>query len=126
MCLIHFRGTFSHCITYLNGTYNYKRGPVIGMSYGLVIWDLPLIKRSARNEIFSVVICVVLGLIIGEINVHFSSLVFLFFRGNNYLYGIPAHCSPIILDSMSTIIMCNRSMLPMDTYGRRMAHPGDA
>jgi hypothetical protein len=31
-----------------------------------VIWDLPLIKRSARNEIISVFICVVLGFIIGK------------------------------------------------------------
>lgn len=41
-------------------------GPVIGMSYGLVIWDLQLIKRSARNEIVSVILCIVYGLIIGK------------------------------------------------------------
>ena len=40
-------------------------GPVIGMSYGLIIWDIPLIKRSARNEILSIVICIIYGLIIG-------------------------------------------------------------
>ena len=40
-------------------------GPVIGMAYGLVIWDWPLIKRSARHEILSIVCCIVLGLIIG-------------------------------------------------------------
>jgi len=40
-------------------------GPVIGMSYGLVIWDVPLINRSARNEICSIVICIIYGLIIG-------------------------------------------------------------
>jgi len=40
-------------------------GPVIGMSYGVVIWDLPLVKRSARNEILSIAICVLLGFIIG-------------------------------------------------------------
>ncbi|KAL9179911.1 hypothetical protein ACHAXT_007881 [Thalassiosira profunda] len=40
-------------------------GPVIGMSYGLIIWDWPLIKRSARNEILSIVCCIVLGFIIG-------------------------------------------------------------
>ena len=37
------------------------------MSYGVVIWDLPLVKRSARNEILSIAICVLLGFIIGEI-----------------------------------------------------------
>jgi len=40
-------------------------GPVIGMSYGLIIWDLPLIKRSVRNEMVSILICIVLGIIIG-------------------------------------------------------------
>lgn len=40
-------------------------GPVIGMSYGLIIWDLKLIKRSMRNEIVSIIICVIFGLIIG-------------------------------------------------------------
>jgi len=40
-------------------------GPVIGMSYGLVIWDLRLIKRSIRNELISIVMCVLFGLIIG-------------------------------------------------------------
>ncbi|KAL7547305.1 hypothetical protein ACHAWF_010626 [Thalassiosira exigua] len=40
-------------------------GPVIGMSYGLIISDLKLIKRSMRNEIVSIIICVIFGLIIG-------------------------------------------------------------
>ena len=40
-------------------------GPVIGMSYGLIIWDIPLIKRSARNELLSILVCVVFGLIVG-------------------------------------------------------------
>ncbi|KAL7529526.1 hypothetical protein ACHAXR_003014 [Thalassiosira sp. AJA248-18] len=40
-------------------------GPVIGMSYGLIIWDLPLIKRSARNEVLSILVCIIFGLIIG-------------------------------------------------------------
>ncbi|KAL7529681.1 hypothetical protein ACHAXR_003090 [Thalassiosira sp. AJA248-18] len=42
-------------------------GPVIGISYGAVIWDLPLIYRSARNELISVALCVVFGVIIGKI-----------------------------------------------------------
>ena len=40
------------------------RGPVLGMAYGLCIWDLPLIKRSIRNEVISVGICVIFGVII--------------------------------------------------------------
>ena len=40
-------------------------GPVIGMSYGLVIWDLPLIRRSIRNELVSVLIGVAFGVGIG-------------------------------------------------------------
>jgi len=40
-------------------------GPVLGMAYGLIIWDVPLIKRSMKNEILSVLLCIVLGLIIG-------------------------------------------------------------
>ena len=27
-------------------------GPVIGMSYGLVIWDIDLIKKSAKVELY--------------------------------------------------------------------------
>ena len=41
-------------------------GPVIGMSYGLIIWDLPLIKRSARNEVVSILACIIFGMIIGK------------------------------------------------------------
>jgi len=40
-------------------------GPVLGMAYGLIIQDVPLIKRSMKNEILSVLLCIVLGLIIG-------------------------------------------------------------
>lgn len=40
-------------------------GPVVGMSYGLIIWDIPLIKRSARNEVLSIIVCIIYGLIIG-------------------------------------------------------------
>ena len=40
-------------------------GPVIGMSYGLCIWDVKLIRRSARNEICSIIICILYGLLIG-------------------------------------------------------------
>jgi len=40
-------------------------GPVIGMSYGLIIWDIPLIKRSARNELLSILACIIFGMIIG-------------------------------------------------------------
>ena len=29
-------------------------GPVIGMSYGLVIWDIDLIKKSAKVELISI------------------------------------------------------------------------
>ena len=36
------------------------------MSYGLVIWDTKLIKRSARNELVSILICVLFGVIIGK------------------------------------------------------------
>lgn len=39
-------------------------GPVIGMSYGLIIWDLPLIKRSMKNEILSIIICVIFGVLL--------------------------------------------------------------
>ncbi len=41
-------------------------GPVIGMSYGLIIWDLPLIKRSARNELLSILACTILGMLFGK------------------------------------------------------------
>jgi len=41
-------------------------GPVIGMSYGLIIWDLPLIKRSARNELLSILACIIFGMLIGK------------------------------------------------------------
>lgn len=40
-------------------------GPVIGMSYGTIIGDKRLFKRSARNEVISIVICVCFGLLIG-------------------------------------------------------------
>jgi len=36
-------------------------GPVIGMSYGLVIWDIDLIKKSFRVELISLVICILFG-----------------------------------------------------------------
>ena len=42
-------------------------GPVLGMSYGLVIWDWTLIKRSMRNETVSIVICVLFGVLIGKL-----------------------------------------------------------
>jgi len=41
-------------------------GPVIGMSYGLIIWDLPLIKRSVANELVSIVACIIFGMLIGK------------------------------------------------------------
>ena len=41
-------------------------GPVIGMSYVLIIWDLPLIKRSAKHELLSILYCIIFGLLIGE------------------------------------------------------------
>lgn len=41
-------------------------GPVIGMSYGLIIWDLPLIKKSAMNELLSILACIIYGMIIGK------------------------------------------------------------
>jgi hypothetical protein len=36
-------------------------GPVIGMAYGVVISDWALIKRSMRNELVSIMICLTLG-----------------------------------------------------------------
>lgn len=39
-------------------------GPVIGMSYGLVIWDIDLIKKSAKVELISIIICILFGCII--------------------------------------------------------------
>lgn len=41
-------------------------GPVLGWSYGLIIWDKELMKRSARNELLSIACCICLGFIIGE------------------------------------------------------------
>ena len=32
---------------------------------GLIIQDVPLIKRSMKNELLSILLCIVLGLIIG-------------------------------------------------------------
>ena len=40
-------------------------GPVIGMSYGVIIWDVPLIKRSALIESVSIFLCLVLGAVVG-------------------------------------------------------------
>ncbi len=40
-------------------------GPVIGMAYGVVIWDWPLIKRSVKIELISIILCLILGLIFG-------------------------------------------------------------
>lgn len=40
-------------------------GPVIGMAYGVIIWDWPLIKRSAKTEVISILICIIAGLVIG-------------------------------------------------------------
>ena len=40
-------------------------GPVIGMSYGVIIMDVPLIKRSALVECVSILLCLVFGAIIG-------------------------------------------------------------
>ena len=39
-------------------------GPVIGMSYGLVIWDIDLIKKSAKVELISIIICILFGCIL--------------------------------------------------------------
>lgn len=39
-------------------------GPVIGMSYGLVIWDIDLIKKSAKVEVVSILICIFFGCIL--------------------------------------------------------------
>ena len=33
------------------------------MAYGMIIWDVPLIKRSMKNELLSILLCIVLGLI---------------------------------------------------------------
>ena len=39
-------------------------GPVIGMSYGMVIWDIDLIKKSAWVELVSLLICIFFGCIL--------------------------------------------------------------
>ena len=39
-------------------------GPVIGMSYGLVIWDIDLIRKSAKVELLSIIICIFFGCIL--------------------------------------------------------------
>lgn len=43
-------------------------GPVlgIGMSYGLIIWDIPLIKRSMKNELLSIMYIITFGFLIGK------------------------------------------------------------
>ena len=41
-------------------------GPVLGMAYGVIIWDIDLIKRSMRNEVLSIIVCLILGLLVGE------------------------------------------------------------
>ena len=41
-------------------------GPVLGMAYGVIIWDIDLIKRSMRNEVLSIIVCIFLGLLVGE------------------------------------------------------------
>ena len=35
------------------------------MAYGMIIWDVPLIKRSMKNELLSILLCIVLGMIVG-------------------------------------------------------------
>ena len=32
---------------------------------GMIIWDVPLIKRSMKNELLSILLCIVLGMIVG-------------------------------------------------------------
>lgn len=67
VCSIEFVQMLYHTTALITCTYlHITRGPVIGMSYGLCIWDLPLIYRSARNEIMSIIVCVIFGLIIGK------------------------------------------------------------
>ena len=41
-------------------------GPVLGMSYGLIIWDIPLIKRSMKNELLSIMYIIIFGFLIGK------------------------------------------------------------
>lgn len=41
-------------------------GPVLGMSYGLIIWDIPLIKRSMKNELLSIIYIIIFGFLIGK------------------------------------------------------------
>ena len=42
-------------------------GPVVGLAYGTTINDWKLVRLSIRNECISLIVCIVVGLIIGAI-----------------------------------------------------------
>ena len=39
-------------------------GPVIGMAYGLIVLDWKLVRNSIRNELISLFICIIIGMIV--------------------------------------------------------------
>lgn len=39
-------------------------GPVVGMAYALVVWDWTLFRQSVKNEVISLAICIVIGMIV--------------------------------------------------------------
>ena len=39
---------------------------LLGMSYGLIIWDIPLIKQSMKNELLSIMYIIIFGFLIGK------------------------------------------------------------
>ena len=76
-------------------------GPVLGMAYGVIIWDIDLIKRSMRNEVLSIIVCLVLGLLVGEYivlvslvnHVYFSFTCLLSHISYGYLFHAGVSCA---------------------------------
>jgi uncharacterized membrane protein len=42
-------------------------GPVVGLAYGTTICDWKMVKRSIRTECFSLIFCILVGMVIGAI-----------------------------------------------------------
>ena len=39
-------------------------GPVLGMAYSIIVWDWALFRQSVKNEIISLIICIIIGMIV--------------------------------------------------------------
>lgn len=76
-------------------------GPIIGLSYGIIIRDKPLIKKAAKSELFGVLISILCGIITGLLYFPLNSVYVTY---NPTVFPIPIVSLEIRNRSIVTIV----------------------